>query len=118
MAGVIELAWEGELALLTPEVRSDPVRLDGWLADDFREIGQSGRLWRRDEIIAALASEEPLSAAVVSERAERLLGPDTVLLTYRLVFEGRSSRRSSLWRLERGTMRCFFHQGTSNLSHE
>ena len=114
MSGVIELAWEGELALLTPEVRCDPMRLDGWLADDFREIGQSGRLWERGEIIAALAtSEEPLSAAVVSERDERLLGPDTVLLAYRLVFGDRSSRRSSLWRLERGTMRCFFHQGTS-----
>lgn len=114
MTGVIELAWEGELALLTPEVRNDPVRLDGWLADDFREIGQSGRLWRKDDIIAALAtSEEALSAAVASERDERLLGPDTVLLTYLLVFGDRSSRRSSLWRLESGTIRCFFHQGTT-----
>lgn len=113
MADLIALAWEGELALLTPEVRNDPARLDRWLADDFREIGQSGRLWEKADIIAALAtSEEALSTAVVTERDERLLGPDTVLLTYHLVSGDRSSRRSSLWRLERGTMRCFFHQGT------
>lgn len=117
MADLIALAWEGEITLLAPEVRNDPVRLHSWLADDFREIGQSGRLWEKSDIIAALVlSEQPPASAVVSERDERLISPDTVLLTYRLAFGDRSSRRSSLWRLEGGTMRCFFHQGTPFLS--
>jgi hypothetical protein len=41
----IESAIAAELALLTPEVRSDPRQLDSLLAHDFEEVGRSGRLW-------------------------------------------------------------------------
>ena len=43
---------ERELALLTPEVRGSADQLEELLDPDFGEIGKSGRLWTRDEMIA------------------------------------------------------------------
>jgi hypothetical protein len=106
-------AWEGETSLLTAQTRTDAAHLDRLLAADFREIGRSGRHWTRAEIITALlAGDDEGVDAILTERDGRVIGPDTVLLTYRLESSGRTSRRSSLWRREGGTMRCFFHQGT------
>lgn len=114
----VELAWAGEEALLAPQTRHDLAAVDALLDPEFREIGQSGRLWDRDGIVAMLV--EPVDAeakaagdAAISERAAVELGEGAVLLTYRLVFDGRDSRRSSVWRVRDGQARVLFHQGTS-----
>lgn len=114
MDPLVALAWRGEEALLSPRVRSSSRLLDEHLAPDFSEIGQSGRLWSRAEIIPALLDETAAaSEATMSDRKARSTGPDTVLLTYRLHLDGRQSWRSSLWRREGDTAQCFFHQGTT-----
>ncbi|KZE42926.1 nuclear transport factor 2 family protein [Microbacterium sp. T32] len=110
-ASVIERAWEAEERLLTPAVRGDAARLLELLAEGFVEIGQSGRRWTRDEIVAALASDPGLGEIEISEREARLLAPGLVLLNYLLRFDGRSSRRTSIWRCD-PEPRCVFHQGT------
>ena len=53
---LIASAWHAEEALLTTSARSDAERLAELLASDFYEIGQSGRRWSRDEIIASLSA--------------------------------------------------------------
>lgn len=112
--GLAAAAWRAEEALLRADVRSDARQLAVFLASDFYEIGQSGRRWGRDEIIAALASDdETLPHAVLTERESTLVTSDVVLLSYVLEFGPRSSRRSSLWRRVDGSVECFFHQGTS-----
>jgi len=50
MHPVVEL----ELALLTTSVRRSRTQLEGLLDPEFREVGASGRLWTREEIIADL----------------------------------------------------------------
>ncbi len=114
----VELAWAGEEALLAPETRHDPATVEGLLDPEFREIGQSGRLWDRDGIVAMLVEPADAEAGdagqyVISERAAVELGEGVVLLMYRLVFDGRDSRRSSVWRVRDGRARISFHQGTS-----
>lgn len=110
---LVAAAWRSEEALLTPHVRNDPERLGRLLADDFTEIGQSGRRWTRDEIIAALVSTtDPTTDASLTDREARLIAPDVVQLSYRLRFGTRISRRSSLWRRDHDELRCIFHQGT------
>ncbi|PYF97290.1 hypothetical protein SAMN05216184_11674 [Georgenia satyanarayanai] len=110
---LVAAAWEAEEALLTPSVRGDRARLESLLGPDFTEIGQSGRLWTRGGIVAALVGDSaPLPPAVLTERAARLVAPDTVLLTYRLELDGAVSRRSSLWRRDDDGVRCLFNQGT------
>lgn len=114
MEHLVALAWSGEDALLSPRVRSSASLLEELLAPDFTEIGQSGRLWGRAEIIAALVDDtSPAPTATMSDRETRTLSDDTVLLTYRLDFAGRQSWRTSLWRQVGGTAQCFYHQGTT-----
>lgn len=107
------LAWRGEEALLSPAVRRSRTLLIELLAPDFVEIGQSGRRWERADVIAALVDERGTDPDVkLSDREARVIAPDTVLLTYRLQFGGRTSLRSSLWRRIGESVQCFFHQGT------
>lgn len=109
---LVDAAWAAEQHLLDPSVRADPHEVGRLLDPSFVEFGQSGRRWTRDEIVAALQEEpgtDPLPS--LSEKEHRVLGPDTVLLTYLLRFEDRLSRRSSLWRCDPAP-RCLFHQGT------
>jgi len=109
---LIATAWAAEEMLLHPAVRAHAEDLKRLLDPDFVEIGQSGRRWTRDEIIAALREEPGADPSpAIAERDARVLGPTTVLLTYLLRFEDRVSRRSSLWRCDPAP-RCLFHQGT------
>ncbi|WP_341210461.1 nuclear transport factor 2 family protein [uncultured Microbacterium sp.] len=110
-ARVIAAAWAAEEQLLTPGVRGDSAALRRLLAEDFVEIGQSGRRWTRDDIIAALVSDPGRGGGELSEREARRLAPALVLLHYLLRLDGRNSRRTSIWRSE-PEPRCVFHQGT------
>lgn len=103
-------AWAAEERLLDPRVRHDPAQVALLLADGFVEVGQSGRRFTRDAVIAALQADPGASTGGIEERSSRVIAPDTVLLDYLLTFEGRVSRRSSVWQ---GTPpRLAFHQGT------
>ncbi|MBN9171250.1 MAG: nuclear transport factor 2 family protein [Microbacterium sp.] len=101
-----------ELALLGGEVRSDPARVRELLHPDFVEIGRSGRRWMRDEMIAALASEEVRVTRDTDEWEFTELSPTLVLVTYRVSSASGQSRHSSLWDVGGATPAIRFHQGT------
>ena len=105
---------ERELALLAPVVRGSADRLEELLDPDFEEIGRSGRLWTRAEMIAALVADtDPEQRTVkVSDLSGRAVAPGFVLLTYVTQVEGRRARRSSLWRQSMKGWRVLHHQGT------
>ncbi|MEU0136250.1 nuclear transport factor 2 family protein [Streptomyces sp. NPDC006296] len=110
----VATAIEGELRLLDPAVRASADLLDTLLHPDFREIGSSGRLWVRDTIIAMLTAPGaprpgPLTASRM--RGEQLAA-DLVHLTFDTESRGRSSHRSSLWRLTENGWLLYFHQAT------
>jgi hypothetical protein len=110
----VEAAVAGELRLLDPAVRSSADLMTGLLHPEFREIGASGRLWNRSEIIASLvessrASDEPIR---VSDMAGLLLAPGVVHLTYVSDNSRRRARRSSVWRWTEAGWQLYFHQGT------
>lgn len=110
---LIELVWQGEEDMLSPEVRGNAARIEALLAPDFSEIGQSGVHWSREFIIEALVAEVPSTEpAIVKNRAAREVAPGVVLVSYQLEFAGRASLRSALWRLTGDSVQCFFHQGT------
>lgn len=107
-----------EHALLDRAVRGDRDRVEALLDPQFREIGQSGRLWRRDEMVEALTADPGLSLpdhgpVELDEVELTVLADDLRLLTYRLDLGGASSRRSSVWRLTSGGPRLVFHQATT-----
>lgn len=84
-------------------------------AEDFWEVGASGRLYDRDVVIDELTRRGKVPGDehwVVSEARCRPLGPDTYALTYRLDQAGRMTRRLTLWRRERDGWKILYHQGT------
>ena len=108
------LVTGAERRLLEPEVRRDPTALEDLLHESFREIGRSGRLWTRDELIDVMTGPDAVdvqSAVVTGEHVE-LVAPDLALLTYTLDADGARSRRSSLWLIIGDRPRMLFHQGT------
>ena len=100
-----------ERELLLPETRADLGRLGVLLHPDFTEIGSSGRLWTRDELMMEL-EESPDSTAELELLAADRLGDTAVLLTYRSHSRAGTVLRSSLWVLDGAQWRLRFHQGT------
>jgi ribonuclease HI len=99
-----------ERSALTDEVRSDPGAMAALLHPDWEEIGQSGRLWTRAELLAEVGPlPTEVSLDVVS--AERLT-PDTILLLWRSIADDGSALRSSIWVRTPQGWRQRFHQGT------
>ncbi len=96
-----------ERKLLSDSVRRDPDALADLLHPRFQEIGASGRLYSRDEIVRDLG---PTTATLEVISASEP-GPGLVLLLWRSVGE-RTALRSSLWTLENGRWQQLFHQGT------
>jgi hypothetical protein len=104
-----------EMQLLEPSVRASPERLDELLAEEFVELGASGRTCDKKRTLAHLARESPVEFSVRDFQVCEL-GPGVALATYRartkrageLLF----SLRSSIWVRRRGRWQVRFHQGT------
>ena len=104
-----------ERHLLQPDVRASRPALDRLLADDFTEIGASGRMFGKAEVLRWLPAEdgahfdfEPVSV--------RWIADDLAQVVYRarrtLASEVRHTLRCSLWRRSGGDWKMIFHQGT------
>lgn len=109
-----------ETKLLQASVRSDPVLVGALLSEQFRELGASGRVFSRSEILDALAAEGAVQLSLTEFSAEAL-ADGVVLVTYRSRREDargtvREALRSSIWKSEAGQWRMIFHQGTPILS--
>src|SRR5258708_39920033 len=73
-----------EQSLLDPAVRRDAAQVSALLAQDFVEIGTSGRMWTREQIIDLLATEHFDTPAIENFEC-RQIAEDVVLATYRAV---------------------------------
>jgi hypothetical protein len=100
-----------ERRLHDPSVRASQDAIAALLADDFIEIGASGKTFDKTQVIAALLNEAPREIAM-SNFSVRSLADDLALATYRAQINANASLRSSLWRFESGQWRMAFHQGT------
>ena len=86
------------------------------MADDYWQVGASGRRYSRAAILEHLARRPAQLADEsgwrCSEHALRALGEDTYLVTYCLSQGERVSRRSTLWRRRNGRWQILYHQGS------
>lgn len=116
----LDHCYRAEARLLDPQVRADAHQLDALLAVDFNEIGASGRVWTREQIIDAMTATAyetahqtpPPDPAQMSDVTTLALGPDLVQVRYLSDNGGRRAYRSSLWRRNGDTWQVVFHQGT------
>ncbi|MFE6222890.1 MULTISPECIES: DUF4440 domain-containing protein [unclassified Streptomyces] len=105
-----------ERLLHDPAVRMSPAQGEELLDPAFTEVGASGRLWTRADMLAALAGlhgGEDGPPIVATAFAGTVLAPGLVHLTYETAIDGRRARRSSVWRRDAtGSLRLFYHQAT------
>lgn len=108
---------ELEERLLQSEVRRSSDYVGTMLADEFIELGRSGRVFDKQQIIDNLQAEPQIRRSLVDFKTMPL-APGLVLATYRAVRHGGTgeppiySLRSSIWKLIDDRWRMVFHQGT------
>ena len=110
-----------EESLLTSAVRKDRAQVAALLAEEFREIGSSGRTFSRAEILDELQddlqAESPLREVALSDFNCRMLSATLALVIYRTVRSTPAAPpsaawRSSLWVFREDRWQILFHQGT------
>ena len=110
---LLRILQQLEIELLSPSIRKSE-RVAQLLADSFTEIGSSGRVYNKAEIISTLRAE-PSSNIQASTFSVQLIAPGTALLRYLVCRQSANSTyslRSSIWQLQNGQWRMLFHQGT------
>lgn len=105
-----------ERALLDPGVRADHARLDALIADDFMEIGASGAVFGKAEVLSELPERDGIAFETGRMRVHAVTD-DVVRVAYgvtrRAGTDMRRSLRASWWRRDAdGAWRMVFHQGT------
>lgn len=109
---------ELEQFLVQPATRLSAELLNRYLADDFYEIGASGRCFGKADVLTRLPAETP---PVITQQDFdcRVLADGLAQLTYRATIqrvEDNSpsySMRSSLYRFDGEHWQMIFHQGTA-----
>jgi len=102
---------------LDPAFRADPAKLAALLHEDYTEVGASGRVHTRGDVLAALPSETPASRTMHDFRVQ-LLSDRSALTTYTVVqaepgARARRSHRASVWVRDHDGWKMLYHQGTT-----
>ena len=98
-----------------PEFGTSRADFESMIAQDFWEIGASGRKYSKSEILDILEtrySVPVIESYSITGFACQELAPNLYLTTYELDQEGRHSRRSTIWSLDGNDWKIVYHQGT------
>lgn len=99
-----------------PELGVSREDFDGMMANEYWEVGASGRTYSREFVLNMLEQRhrQPVDERLVMSEFEcRRISAETYLVTYLLEQEsGRLSRRCTLWRHGPDGWRALYHQGT------
>jgi hypothetical protein len=109
VAEVLELERE----LQSSECRRDHARVSALLAEDFSEVGASGRVWDLATTLELLAAESDDAAVIeIRDLTGRTIGDGFIMVRWDSDRGGRRARRTSLWRREPAGWRLVHHRGT------
>ncbi|MEM9515079.1 MAG: AAC(3) family N-acetyltransferase [Actinomycetota bacterium] len=101
-----------ERELLDPTCRANPERVAALLADDFTEIGKSGRVWTRAETLDALRAEPGTDVVTIGAMRGEHVGPGLIVVRYATHLDHGMVHRTGWWRNTPSGWRCWFHQAT------
>jgi hypothetical protein len=102
-----------ERELQTADCRRDRARVTALLAEDFEEVGASGRVWDLASTLELLDGESEDEAVIeVRDLTGRIVGDGLVIARWDSDRGGRRARRTSLWRRDPAGWRLVYHQGT------
>jgi len=114
MSAILEILRELEVSLHQSSNRKSVEVLDELLDAGFREIGRSGQIYDRKDVIASLLNEKDTRSVIASDFDCKLLCDDVALLTYRSESgnPAATTLRSSIWKKGPAGWQMTFHQGT------
>ena len=107
-----------EQLLVQPATRLSAELLNRYLADDFYEIGATGRCFGKADVLERLPTETPPEITQQDFNC-RVLADGLAQLTYRATIQRAESDivsysvRSSLYRFDGENWQMIFHQGTA-----
>ena len=97
------------------EVRSSTAKLDQLIADDFIEIGSSGELFGKAEVLTWLPAEQSVTYTATDFKLQEL-APNLIQLIYKSTCLNKDkqhyAQRSSIWKMNDSNWQMVFHQGT------
>lgn len=106
-----------EEELMLRVTRKDAERLSELLADEFIEIGKSGEIYTKQDLINTLSNEE-FTKSEISDYKITFITDAIALLIYtanhysKAKNKVRRTIRSSIWESFNGKWKIIFHQGT------
>jgi hypothetical protein len=99
-----------------PELGTTRRDFEGMTAEDFWEVGASGRRYSREYVLEVLAdrrdSNQPIDVWTTTDFLCRRLAGEVYLLTYTLFQGERTTRRTTVWQKTAKGWQAVFHQGT------
>jgi hypothetical protein len=117
-AALLKTLTDHETELFDPDTRRNRGRLEALLHPLFFEIGRSGRVHTRDEVLTQLPNEREPAAIRGHGFALHTLSEDVMLLTYQSAQAAssgaleRHTLRASVWRRSPSGWQIVFHQAT------
>jgi hypothetical protein len=115
LADVLEELKSREPIFHRPELGTTRADFEGMTAEDFWEVGASGRRYSRAYVLDELERRYAGEHADVWETKDfhcRRLAEDLYLVTYTLRQGERVTRRSTIWQRTKAGWKIVFHQGT------
>jgi hypothetical protein len=117
LAGVLAELQRREPLFHRPEFGTTRAAFEAITAEDFWEVGASGRIYSRDQVLAVLEQryadpnwrDGPFQT---SDFHCRRLAEGAFLLTYLFQHGERRSRRLTVWQRSNGSWIAVYHQGT------
>jgi len=115
---VLQELWDREPIFHRREHGSARADFDALMAPDYWEVGASGRVYSRADVLDVLESRyadpayDPIAGHEVTDFACRAVGGDVWLATYHLRQGDRDTRRVTVWRNAGGRWVPVYHQGT------
>jgi hypothetical protein len=98
-----------------PELGTNRSDFENMMADEFWEVGASGRIYNRQYVLDELEKRYNNPVKDVWETKDfncMEIAPDNYLLTYTLRQGSRITRRSTIWRRTDERWMIVYHQGT------
>jgi hypothetical protein len=120
LAGILAELSRREPIFHRPEFCTSRADFEKMTAEDFWEVGASGRRYSRAVVLDELEKRFATPHNDIWEASDfrcQKLGSDVYLLTYMLVQtlendNERRTRRSTIWRQRAGNWEILYHQGT------
>ena len=117
-AALLKTLTDLETELFDPGTRRNRARLEALLHPQFFEIGRSGRVHTRDDVLNELPNEQGPLGIQARDFALQPLAEDAWLMTYRSAQASssgaleRHALRASVWKRSPNGWQIVFHQAT------